>query len=76
MSEKNNPNRGNTNKRLQRVLLRYNLWLISDYQIVVLTTKVRSTVKLKTNKSASKQVQSYACVDSAEREQIQQTNVC
>ena len=65
----------NTSQRLQRVLLRYNLWLISDYQIVVLTTKVRSTVKLKTNKSASKQVQSYACVDSAEREQIQRTYV-
>ena len=46
--------------------------------IVILKTTRRAVefTKPKTNKSASKQVQSYACVDSAEREQIQQTNVC
>ena len=52
----------------------YNLWFI----IVCYSKNYPEGAALvpTTNKSASKQVQSYACVDFAEREQIQQTNVC
>ena len=50
------------------------LGLMRAIRLISMTQKYQKNLPRSTNKAASKQVQSYACVYSAEREQIQRAN--